>query len=377
VSRQEIAETNRAKVQLRRASFADYAQIVELQTRNGLNTRSYADWCALWSKNPAYSEPSQPIGWVLESSGGTIVGFLGNLPIAYTFRGRDLAAVTGHSWVVDQRYRGHSVVLLDTLLKQANTDLFVFATVNATAEPVLRAFGLKRVPVGDWDSARFWITGYRGFSASVLAARSISRPDVWSVPLAGVFWLKDRLAQFFSRGAGFESNKFQVEMCTEFDDRFQGFWREMKRRNTDRLLAVRDQETLSWHYGSTQCQPWIVAASIQGILVGYWTVDRQDHPDLGLRRLRFVDFQALPEFQDLLRLAVSWTLAQAQKDGIHIVEDTGGWLERFGVKGTTGPYRRQTTSWRFYYLAKDPDLAKQLLDPSVWAPSSFDGDASV
>jgi hypothetical protein len=34
-------------------------------------------------------------------------------------------------------------------------------------------------------------------------------------------------------------------------------------------------------------------------------------------------------------------------------------------------------SWRFYYKACEPQLAEALKAPEVWAPSSFDGDASL
>jgi hypothetical protein len=368
----------RSRVQIREAKFSDYGPISELQARNGLTTRSYPDWCALWDENPAYlqSNGPRPIGWVLECSKGGIVGFLGNVPLAYTLQGRELAAATGHSWVVDATYRGYSVALLDTFLKQKHVDLFIFATVNAAAESVLRVFGLKRIPVGEWDTARFWITGYKGFANSVMAAHSIPFPTWCSPPLAGALWLRDRIMRPPSIR---NTRDVKITVCSEFDHRFQTFWEETRRKNRDRLVAVRDRETLAWHYRSTKCRGtgWTVAASKDDRLVAYWTIDRQDHPLLGLQRLRFVDFQALPGYEDLLQTAVEWTLERCRKDGIHVAEDAGSWLPRFHVTGTTAPYKRRMKSWLFYYLARGTELSEQLRNPAVWTPSSFDGDAST
>src|SRR5207245_10982314 len=44
------------RVIMREASFRDYDQIAALQIRNGLSTKSYEDWLALWSDNPVYKK---------------------------------------------------------------------------------------------------------------------------------------------------------------------------------------------------------------------------------------------------------------------------------------------------------------------------------
>lgn len=382
VATPDNAAESRLSVQIREATFADYQQVAVLQAQHGLATKSYADWCALWSRNPAYLKSSHqmPIGWVLERRNGSIVGFLGNLPLSYKFRGDELLAATAHSWVVDDRYRGHSIGLLNTFLKQIPVDLFVFTTVNPSAEGILRALRLSKIPVGSWDIARFWITGYRGFSRSAMAAHSIPLPSVAATPLAGALWARDLLFRhaFRERLCEIESD-LEINVSGEFDARFEQFWKTSERQNQNRLWAVRDRETLAWHYGSAISQGtlWVVTAMLRGNLVGYWVVDRQDRPELRLKRLRFVDFQALSGHEHLLRTAIAWMLQKCRQEGIHVADDLGSWLERSNIPGTIGPYRRQMKSWLFYYRARRGELAEQLGDPSVWAPSSYDGDASL
>jgi hypothetical protein len=362
---------------IREATFDDYRQVTALQARNGLSTKSQSDWCALWSSNPAYLRASHelPIGWVLESGGGDVVGFLGNLPLSYRFRGRDLLAATAHSWVVEDGYRGYAIRLLDVFLKQRSMDLLVFTTVNTSAEVVLRALRLNKVPVGRWDTAKFWITGYRGFARSAMAAHSIPMPYLCAAPLAGALWVRDRVfRQAYQIGS-----EFQIDVRTDFDARFDQFWEKSEKHNPGRLWAVRDAETLRWHYRAAIARGavWIVTARLRGEMVAYWVVDRQDHQELGLKRLRFVDFQALSGYENSLRTAVAWMLEKCRQENIHIADNLGSWLEAYNIPGTVGPYCRKMKSWLFYYRARRGELAERLQDPSVWAPSSYDGDASL
>jgi len=60
-----------------------------------------------------------------------------------------------------------------------------------------------------------------------------------------------------------------------------------------------------------------------------------------------------------------------------MVEVSGCWLNRPGLPRIVGPYHRTLPSWRYYYKAIDPKLSDLLRDSKIWAPSSFDGDASL
>jgi len=163
------AKAPHAAAKAREARFDDYHQIVVLQSRNGLSTRSYADWSALSADNPAYSQLNRrlPIGWVLQVADEEVGGYVGNL--------------TAHSWAVDAAYRCHSVKLQYRFLKHRDVDLFVQTTPNA-AERVLRALEFSRLNSGRWDQTGFWIIGYRGFAKSARAA-SMTWPSVLAYPL--------------------------------------------------------------------------------------------------------------------------------------------------------------------------------------------------
>jgi hypothetical protein len=157
------------------------------------------------------------------------------------------------------------------------------------------------------------------------------------------------------------------------------FWEELKRQKRNVLLAVRTRETLAWHFRRALLKDtvWILVASHGARITGYAICDRQDNAALGLKRVRLVDFQALDGSEDVLRSALGWVLRRCRVEGIHLLEVTGCWLNRPCGPRVRVPYSRLMPSWAYYYKANDKDLREALKDPAVWAPSSFDGDASL
>jgi hypothetical protein len=367
---------SRSATRVREARFEDYEKVTALQLRNGLTTRSYAGWTALWANNPAYSRRSAfPIGWVLEGPRGEIGGYLGNLPAEYRLQGRAVRAATPYSWAVDPLHRRHSLALFYQFLKQREVDLFVCTTPNPIAETVLRAFKFCRTPSGTWDQTAFWITGYRGFARSVLRAAPVPLPPVLAHPLSATLFLTDVLRT----STGTNHADHGLDLCSSFDARFDVFWSALESENQNRLLAVRTRETLEWHFGSALAQgkAWILAASSGGRLVAYSIFDRRDEPRLRLKRIRLVDFQALRGFEELLRPVLAWMLRQCRREQIHVAENVGCWLRRFRVLGMAACHHRQLKCWQFYYRTRDKELHEHLQNPNVWMPSSFDGDSSL
>lgn len=361
---------------LREASFDDYEEIAGLQLRNGLSARSRSHWTSLWTDNPAFQKGAPlAVGWVLESPERRIVGYLGNLPLAYRFHGRHLCAATPHSWAVDSDYRRYSIWLLDRFLSQKNIDLLVFATVNPASEPVYRALGCSRAPSGAWDRSGFWVVRHYEFARAALRTYSPDMPQGFAVPVAAALAVGGLAGNRWHRSAP----SVDFEFCSSFDSRFNRFWDELQRENGSRLLAVRDQATLEWHFGRSlrRRETWVLTACKDRRLVAYAVFSRWDHPKLKLKRLRLVDFQCLTGFDDLVRPMISRMLQLCRREGIAIAENVGRWLESSGRSGVRAPYQRKMKSWIFYYKTSNPELSAALTGPGVWQPTSFDGDASL
>ena len=363
---------------LRAASLQDYAQVHSLLTRNGMTPASKERWLELWEGNPVLRHwgAQYPIGWVLETERGEVVGYVGNIPLAYRFRRRELRAATGTSLTVDEAYRGYALLLLDCLVQQDNLDLLINTTVSPVSEPLVTFLGFSRVPVGTWDKAAFWITNYHGLSQSVLVSSSIPLAATLSHPVAAGLFCVDKL---ISRSASSAHSTCSIEFPVEFDGRFDEFWKELEYQNEGRLLAVRTQETLTWHFQHAleRQRAWIVTASHCRDLAAYAIFDRCDNPGRQLKRVRLVDFQALRGFEEMLFAFVYSMCNYCRQAGIHVLEVFGSWLDRLTLPKALPPYCRNLSSWRSYYLAKDPELREPLKDGNAWALSSFDGDSSL
>jgi len=363
---------------LRAARLEDYPQIQQLESSHGLLTLEERDWRAMWVDNPLRPRLGKnfPIGWVLEDPDRRIVGSLANIPTLYTYQGRDLIAVTGRAWVVSSDYRFMALMLTYKYFNQGGVDLLINTTVNSMAVDPFSAFGSDRVPLGDWESAGYRITSYRGFAAAALRMKSAPLPRLLAYPAGLALRMKDALTlEALPPGA----DSVTVEQAREFDSRFDDFWHELVRQNPNKLLGVRNSQTLRWHFATPmrQGQAWIFTASRNGLLRAYCILKRQDHPQSGLVRMRMVDHQTLEPDADLLSAMLHPALALCIAERIHVLEHVGMGLPKMRVFDRHAPYRRKLPAWPFYYHATDPTLHEELRNPQVWDPSTFDGDASV
>jgi hypothetical protein len=363
---------------LRPARLEDYPQIERLESSHNLLTLPLQDWQSIWLENPLWPRLGNrwPIGWVLEDSAGRVVGSLANIPTLYTFKGRELIAATGRAWVNAVEYRGVALQLMDEYFHQEGADLFINSTVNALAVEAFSAFGSSRVPLGDWEQAAYWITNYRGFARTALGIKGTPLPGLLAYPAAVGLKIRDL---FKRHPLPPVTHSAEIGQTNIVDARFDTFWTELVNQNPNKLLAVRDRRTLSWHFAGPMRTGdlWIFTASRNGLLRAYCVFKRQDHPASGLVRMRLVDHQTLDSHEDHLSAMLAPALRRCIVEGIYLLEHVGCDLPKMRAFDRTAPYRRKLGSWPFYYSATDPALHARLASPEHWDPSSFDGDASL
>ena len=384
---------------LREARLEDYEQIAALESRFGLTAKPYNEWVHLWQGNPLYRElkTDWPIGWVFEDQDGKIVGSVGNIPLLYELDGRRILVASSRSWVADVEYRSVSLLLLDNLVRQRQVDLFLSNTVGDKAVAAITAYGCSPISVGIWDEVAYWITNYRGFFQSIVAMKNyrLTRPFAFpswegswtrlkalrarlskplSYPLSAAAFLKDRLAKTSVR-----EGEVEVKPCTDFDDRFDSFWEDVKRNNRHLLLAVRTREVLEWHfkYALLGNRLWIVTAVDGPRLVAYAIFEKSVNPRSGFKQVNLVDYLSLEEGTSMLEPLLAWTLRRCRSEGVHVLEHTGRWMEKGEFIETAAPYRRKLGTWSYFYHTNNPELRVLLNSRQVWTPSLFDGDATL
>jgi hypothetical protein len=368
--------TDTATVSAREARFSDYEAVAALMQQYGMEVYAREDWEHLWMGNPVYERRGGdwPIGWVLETSDGHVVGFSGNVPAACWFGGKELTAAVTTAWVVDSEYRSHSMLLASKYFAQKNVDLLLNTTAIHVAGQIFRAFHAKPIPVDGLETALFWVLDYRRFAGSLLARKRVPQARIASYPVAAALAVLAKVKNGLTAGPSLPA----VKALEDFDERFDAFWQQLKER-ADVLLSVRDREMLAWHFVRSLRSRgvWIYTHETEGRLTSYAIFQRQDKADVGLTRMRLVDFQSQDANPLILDAMIASALRRAKAEGIQM-------LEVLGFSGTVrsrleklAPFRRQLPSQLFYYKAVGKDLKAQLVNPQAWQPSSYDGDSSL
>ncbi len=361
---------------IREASLVDYPQIAALTIRNGLEQKARESWEHLWSGNPVYKNfPNWPIGWLAEQD-GSVVGFLGNIPISYSFRGREIVSACTFSMSLDFRFRGHAILLVKRLFRWANSNLeFHFCTTaNEHSGKLSELLKVPRVPVGDWSRSAFWIAHHHEFLESVLERKGW--PRLLAYPASAGLVLREMLA---SPGIRVPQDS-DLRPCSSFDQRFDVFWEELQQAYPNRLLATRSREILAWHFKHmlAENRAWILTlCEGPSRLLSYAVFCRSDNPRIHLKRMCLIDFQSLNGDHEGLVPMLAWGLRKCKEEGIHMLEAFGFRPDKQCVIDRLAPYRRRLRSWAYFYRAPNQSLREELPQKDVWDPSLFDGDASL
>ncbi len=360
-------------IEVRDASLSEYEKIAALIYRNGLDTKTREEWEHLWINNPVYKRVEKwPIGWVAQD-GPEIVGFLGNIPVTYHFKGREVLASSLHAFSLDVSHRGHGLILLNRLLQSPpEVEYFVGTTANASSSKVLDRLGVGRIPVGDWENSAFWITNYDGFVSSAVVRKG------WHGSLAGSASVALNMYDKLSKTPWPRQNH-PLNRQTGFDERFDVFWQELLRAYPNRFLATRSRDVLDWHFkfSLAQNRAWIVTHEVGTRILAYAIFHRQDHREINLKRVRLVDCQTLPESADALPSLLAWGLQECRVQGIHMLEVFGFRPDKQKAVDRLAPRRRKLPSWTYFHKISSPSLRTEMQDPQIWDPSQFDGDASL
>jgi acyl transferase domain-containing protein len=357
---------------IREVALSDYAQIMALLSRNGLETRTREQWEHLWVNNPVYKKLDKwGMGWVVQNS-GRIVGYLGTIPVSWQLHGREILGASLYAFSLDVAHRGQGLLLLNRLLECRGAEYFVGSTANANSSKVLDRLGIERVPVGDWENSAFWITDYPGFANSFITRKR------WPASLASFASLALRANDTLRKVASPEP-KHPLHRQENFEHGFQDFWQELQYAYPDRFLATRSAEILEWHFKDSlrQGRTWVVSHSVNSRILAYAVFQRQDNREVGLKKMRLVDWQCLPGSEGVLESALAWALNECRSQGVHMLEAFGFRPDKQKIIEDLAPHRRKLSAWTYFHKVSSPLLQEQLQQFGVWDPSPFDGDASL
>jgi len=278
-----------------------------------------------------------------------------------------------HAFALDSSHRGIGLVLLDRLLESVpDVEYFVGSTANQNSSKVLDRLGVSRMPLGDWENSSFWITDYAGFASSALSKRGW--PGALSSVASPGLKIYDKVVK-----APWPRQVLALIQQTSFDERFDRFWQELRKARPDSFLADRSSETLNWHfnYWLVQGKSWVLTREVDSRILAYAIFQRQDYDEIGLKRIRLVDYQDLPGADDALPSMLAWGLNECRAQGIHMLEVFGFRPEKQEIIDRLAPHRRKLAAWTYFHKIASSTLQHELRNLSVWEPSQYDGDASL
>lgn len=370
-------------VEVREASFSDLKEVVTLMSRSDIEFKykTLEEWEHLWKDNPVIknSAITWPIGWVLEAKNKGIVGFFGNIPVAYELKGKRLIAAVASSWVVDKPYRNYSMLLVNSYFSQRSADLFLNATANYTAGKVFfDLFKAKKMPQGSYNTVYFRILNYQRFVLSATIKKRLPfgktlTPSL-SLLIQGFDTLRGRTLEDYDI-KDFEGE----ELCLSYlDERFDEFWKSL-RTYSNKFLCVRDSQSLNWHfkYAILSKKVWILAIEKKSRIISYAIFLRQDNPKIGLKRVRLIDFQTTDDNPTFLVRLMASGIRRCREEDVYVLEVIGFEPQKIRIIKKFLPYKRKLESWPFFYKTSDESLSSELENPDLWDPCLFDGDASL
>jgi len=365
---------------IREADFNDELSVQRLCQRNGLEgERSGQAWNWIWRKNP-FVVQNWTIGWVLESS-GNVVGFIGNIPRAYSFKGKLWIAAVARAFVVDKPYRTYTLKLISAFFQQKQADLFIFSSANNVSGAVYNMARAMPIPQKDYSKNLFWVVSPRSFLFSLLRKKGI-----WKFYSTLASWI---IAPFFSMEILFRKRwsfdlkgekKIEMLPLSEMSNEFNELWIKLQEKSPDRLFSRRDREAITWQFSNQSANtrnPTLLTARRKGNLVGYMILTREDSLKFELRRLMVTDLIVLDDDPEMIRALMKEAFIFAKQKKLAMLQLVGFPSAVRKSLQPLHPLSYSTPYTTFWYHAVNPNLKDELQSESTWYASTFDGDSSL
>jgi len=363
---------------VREAIIKDQHSVNDLCKRNGLEgKKSNNAWEWIWKDNMYYNN-DWPLGWVLESD-GKVVGFIGNIPRAYSFRGRKWIAGVARTFVVEKDFRMYTLKLIASFLQQKGADLLIFSSANSDAEAVYRLAKASSIPQKDYNKDLFWIVSPNLFFTSLLMKKGFGKLlSILFSWVASPFLYLEML--FRRRWTKYSASEIEMLSPDELTSELDELWNRLQRENQDRLLSYRDRKAIEWQFSNDSAEtrePIIFTLRKGGVLSGYVIVTRADSQEFGLKRMMITDLIVCEDDPDAIRSLINEVFLYAKHNKMALLQMVGfPSAVRYAVQ-SLHPFMRVFSYCPFWYYAINPNLKDELQRESVWYASTFDGDSTL
>ena len=361
---------------LRRVLFKDHYKIKLLFKRNNLVLLDFERWKNLWEKNPFLkNKKSWTKGWVIEQN-NNIVGHFGSFPTKYVLKNKSYICSVLFGWVVDKKFRSHSILLLKKFFMQKDVDFFLGTTTNIKAGKIMSALKAKQIPLKQLNYSYFII-----FNLNNILRFIIKRKYFFLNKIISKF-LSFLLSIFFNKKINFWENNFNVNniiKCEKIDTRFDHIWKNLKNTKKNQLLFQRDKNCLKWYlnYFLKKNKAWIFLSVDKKKINGYAICIEQSNQKDGLKRAFLIDLVSFSKKNDVSRNLIGSSIKEAKKRNCDIFEFKFFDKSKISDIKFFKAFKRKLLSNTFYYKPNNRKLKKILNKEKFWAPTYLDGDSVI
>ena len=229
---------------LREIQFSDYKGISKVVYKNNLNIYDFKHWQDIWLLNPYYKKINKKWtkGWVLEHN-DKIVGCLCIFPMIYDFLDKEYIAAAATCWVVEEKYRSYSMLLIEAYFKQKNIDLLFSSTTNLVGNYVYKAFGGNNINFKEYNENLLFIFNHYNVIKNLKIVKKIKFIFYLIKPILNFLSLVINL--FYSLAIKNINNN--IIIYKSFNNEFDFIWNELK-KNKKTFSFKRNKEWLNWHF---------------------------------------------------------------------------------------------------------------------------------
>lgn len=333
----------------------------------------------LWLDNPARSA-IHVFGWVLQSNGAGIVGFIGLLPIRIKVGDSEIVGGAGHSWVVQPAHRSHSLRLYKQLMAWADAHMLLFTTSLEQAARINALFGCRQIPVEQFTRQAFWLFKPESVAKVALDKMGWQRLARWSDRFPLNLAVRAVLRARFARHAWgrLRCNPMQMESPSEFGAAFDRLWDDNKRDYP--VTTVRDNAFLTWRHfrlpsplGRTQ----VFACRDGARLCGYVAVQvRRNEADPLTGHFTVTDLFYERSHPDALNNLLNAVFDFARSNACAVLEISDVSADIMHAVQPLRPYMRNARPWTYWYKAPTTALSEHCASQPWW-PAGIDGDINI
>tara|TARA_B100000989_G_scaffold298875_2_gene290646 strand:- start:1274 stop:2365 length:1092 start_codon:yes stop_codon:yes gene_type:complete len=359
---------------IREAKFKDYEKIKILTEKFNLTIFKKKEWEDIWLKNPYLKKTNSywPIGWVIEDE-DKIVGHISNIPTEYYYENKNYIGSIISCWVVEQKYRVHSIRLIKKFHDQEKRDFFIATTSNIKTVNTLRAFGWKKMPEKNFNSKLNIILNLKKIlSASIKKKFNIKSNLILPLSYLLNFFMSYKLNRW--KTLKLEKN---FEILNNFNSDFDIFWKKLRIKKKEKFLFNRSSSWLDWHLNSKikLKDLSIIVQKIDNIIIGYAITIYKNDKNLNIKKSVLIDLNVINDDNKIYKNMILAAIEKSLKDKCDLFQIVGfnqfkrNFMKEFKFFETKNKFSP------FYFFTKNNELETNLEKRESWDPSEIDGDS--